>query len=122
MHEMEELGNQVQKLESSQEFLRDALLDSPQDQDFLSALAENETAIKRRRERILLIHEELMIRDPAYRQEMQKTGSGILPAGIDRGMTTSVVVTGPVESSRMDTSIAAEDEEKTEFSTEGMFL
>jgi hypothetical protein len=73
MYELEELGSQVKQLKASQELITEALVQEPDDKDFLDAVQENEVAINRRQDRMMLIHEELMIRDPAYRQEMQRT-------------------------------------------------
>lgn len=64
---MDELDNQIEHLQRSQKELIDALDENPTDTDFIDALSENEVVIRRKREMLIDMKNELCRIDPAYK-------------------------------------------------------
>lgn len=75
---IEELSSQVQHLEHSQSELQDALNDTPDDEDFLLALRENEEGIRMKKDRIDGLQEQLYQLDVAFRQEKASEQRGFV--------------------------------------------
>ncbi len=75
---IEELSRQVQHLEQSQIELQDALKETPDDEDFLLALQENEEVIRTKKDRIVELHEQLYTLDIAFRQEKASEQRGFV--------------------------------------------
>ena len=66
---IDELASQVQHLERSQDELREALKETPDDEDFLLALRENDEVICTKNDRIAELEDDLYKLDVAFRQE-----------------------------------------------------
>jgi hypothetical protein len=66
---IEELTNQINALERSQRELAVALVEEPDDADFLAAVQENEVILMRKREELVNMQQQLFHTDIAYRQE-----------------------------------------------------
>jgi hypothetical protein len=75
---IDELSSQVQHLEHSQVELQDALEETPDDEDFLLALRENEEVIRMKKDRIAELHEQLYTLDIAFRQEKASEQRGLV--------------------------------------------
>jgi hypothetical protein len=66
---IDETIHQILFLEQSQQHLTDALLDVPDDEDFLLAFEENKEVILEKKKRVKRLEESLYQADAAYREE-----------------------------------------------------
>jgi hypothetical protein len=70
---IDECLHQITFLQKSQESLKEALIECPDDEDFLLAVSENDDVIQFKRVRIVRLQESLLRVDAAYREERRST-------------------------------------------------
>jgi hypothetical protein len=116
---IEELTNQINALERSQRELADALVEEPDDADFLVAVQENEVILARKREELVGMQQQLLQIDIAYRQERLAESRNPQPSVADHSRSDASRIAIEVQQGGSVASITETHDPPTQVQSDG---